>query len=788
MKSTGALLTPAQLAPILDALPVPAIWSPDPDGTEIRANAAFADFDGCFHLNGRPQAGPAALLARALAGTLGPMDVELERPDGSRRVIAVNAFPLHDGQGAVGGAVAILHDVEALVFPGMLREISMHTPALLFTTDAKGRVDSVNARWTAFIGAPAEDLLGNGWTTFVHADDLPRVQRQWSEHLAAGTPYVSQWRFRRADGTYRWTEIRAEPQCDAGGNVKRWFGSGIDVDAQHRAIEALDFLARSAASVAGAQDVDAILDQLAQASLAGLADISIFDLQEEDGTFRRLVVGSPEVPAAAVAMTGAFESPRPGEAHPIAQAIRAAETIHVPFVDEAFIERTIAPATRREAWRNVDIRSIIAAPMVVADRPLGALTLLRRGASVPFETSDVKVIEEVARRAAVAIENVRLKERELREARDLQAFADMGEAIAEATDLPSTLAAAIHVIVPSRADWGFINLVDDDGDLRVAAVYHADEAKRRLLSAHIGSIYARAVSRPVLDAIRAAGIDSYVVVPLFAGTRVRGTIHLLMESDRRSFTGADAAFLQEFARRLAPAIANAEAHERDRRVARSFQNAALPSSLPEVPQFSFSAIYEAGKTEALVGGDWYDAFTLADGRIVVSIGDVAGSGLLAAVTMSSVRQAIRGAAHVRADPGVMLTAANRALDDPEGRFVTAFVGVIDPLTSTIAYQSAGHPPPVLRLADGTVTEFARGGVPLGVNVEHGRRTHEALLPGGSLLVLYTDGLVESTHDMLEGEARSAPRWPATPFRKRRIRPSCCTISCSPTARATTSRS
>jgi serine phosphatase RsbU (regulator of sigma subunit) len=264
---------------------------------------------------------------------------------------------------------------------------------------------------------------------------------------------------------------------------------------------------------------------------------------------------------------------------------------------------------------------------------------------------------------------------------------------------------------------------------------------------------ARAVSRPILDAIRAAGIDSYLVVPLFAGTKVRGTIHLLMESDRRSFTAADATFLQEFARRLAPAIANAEVHERDRRVARSFQNAALPSSLPEVPQFAFSAIYEAGKTEALVGGDWYDAFTLADGRIVVSIGDVAGSGLLAAVTMSSVRQAIRGAAHVRADPGVMLTAANRALDDPEGRFVTAFVGVIDPATSTIAYQSAGHPPPVLRLADGTVTEFARGGVPLGVNVEHGRRTYEALLPSGSLLVLYTDGLVESTHDMLEGESR-----------------------------------
>jgi PAS domain S-box-containing protein len=661
--------------------------------------------------------------------------------------------------------------------------MDQHTPALLFTTDAKGRADSVNARWTTFIGAPAEALLGAGWTSFVHPDDLPRVLEEWSRHVLDGTPFVSQWRFHRADGTYRWTEVRAEAQRDDSGDVQRWFGLGMDVDAQRRAIEALDFLAQSTATVAGAQTVDTVLDRLAQAALTGLADISIFDLLEADGTFRRLVVGSAEVPAAAVEATAAFETPEPGQPHPIARAIRAAETIHVPFVDEDFIQRSVTPAARQEAWRSVDIRSIICAPMIVADRALGALTLLRRRSSIPFETSDVKVIEEVARRAAVAIENIRLKEREQREARDLQTFADLGEAITQAAGLQATLDAAIHTIVPARADWGFINLIDAQGDLRVAAVYHADDAKRRMVSAHIGAVYARAdgepgtttevmqtrvpvfrekadyalaaraVSLPVLDAIRDAGIESYMIVPLFAGTTVRGTVHLLMESDRRTFARTDVAFLQEFARRLAPAIANAELHERDRRVARSFQNAALPSSLPDDPRFIFNAIYEAGKTEALVGGDWYDAFCIADGRIVVSIGDVAGSGLSAAVTMSSVRQAIRGAAHVRADPGVMLTAANRALDDPEGRFVTAFVGVIDPATSSISYQSAGHPPPLLRLPDGTVAEFESGGIPLGLALSDDGQTHARSLPPGSLLVLYTDGLIESTHDILEGEQR-----------------------------------
>ncbi len=312
---------------------------------------------------------------------------------------------------------------------------------------------------------------------------------------------------------------------------------------------------------------------------------------------------------------------------------------------------------------------------------------------------------------------------------------------------------------------------------------HPDHAKRRVVASRIGEVYRRAestqgiasevirtkspvyrekidyadaanmVNLPVLDALWSAGVASFVVVPLFAASAVRGTVHLCMQNDQRGFAPSDVDFFQEFARRLAPAIANAEVFERERRVARSFQKAALPSRLPDVPGFAFHAIYEAGKAEALVGGDWYDAFTLANGRIVVSIGDVAGSGLPAAVTMASVRQAIRGAAHASADPSGMLEAADHALDDPERRFVTAFAGVIDPETSTIAYQNAGHPPPVLRLPDGSLRELLGGGAPLGLRGADDTGAHVHALPAGSLLVLYTDGLIESTHDILEGGRR-----------------------------------
>ena len=78
------------------------------------------------------------------------------------------------------------------VLPGVLSEVSVHTPALLFTADAAGRVDSVNARWAAFIGTQAAELLGSGWIRFVHPDDVARVLSVWSQRLADGEPFATQ--------------------------------------------------------------------------------------------------------------------------------------------------------------------------------------------------------------------------------------------------------------------------------------------------------------------------------------------------------------------------------------------------------------------------------------------------------------------------------------------------------------------------------------------------------------------------------------------------------------------
>ncbi len=194
--------------------------------------------------------------------------------------------------------------------------------------------------------------------------------------------------------------------------------------------------------------------------------------------------------------------------------------------------------------------------------------------------------------------------------------------------------------------------------------------------------------------------------------------------------------------------------EQSRVWSRWFQRATLPPRLPSISGCSFDAVYEVGTNDANVGGDWYDAVRLVDGRILVSIGDVAGSGLEAAVVMGTVRQIMRGIAQVHANPALMLDAADRALQlEYADIFVTAWVGLVDPVTRTLTYASAGHPPPLLADADGSVRELGETALPLGLRQGHQAQPSTVAMGDGSTLVLYTDGLSEATHDVLAGTER-----------------------------------
>jgi serine phosphatase RsbU (regulator of sigma subunit)/anti-sigma regulatory factor (Ser/Thr protein kinase) len=192
--------------------------------------------------------------------------------------------------------------------------------------------------------------------------------------------------------------------------------------------------------------------------------------------------------------------------------------------------------------------------------------------------------------------------------------------------------------------------------------------------------------------------------------------------------------------------------ERDRSTL--FQKAALPPRLPAVAGLSFDAVYETGLSDDQVGGDWYDAVRLIDGRVLLTIGDVAGSGLNASVIMGVVRQIMRGIAQLHVEPALMLDAADRALrlEYPDA-FVTAWVGVFDLVARTLTYSSAGHPPPLLLEASGKIRELDHRTLPIGLRQGHQGYASTVAISHGSTLCLYTDGLIEATHNILEGSRR-----------------------------------
>lgn len=180
------------------------------------------------------------------------------------------------------------------------------------------------------------------------------------------------------------------------------------------------------------------------------------------------------------------------------------------------------------------------------------------------------------------------------------------------------------------------------------------------------------------------------------------------------------------------------------------QSALLPSLPPVVDGLRISWSHVAASAPDAGGGDFYDAFYLDDGTLAVAIGDAAGGGLRAVVTMNTVRQAIRSALIDGARPADALRRANRVLLRSESPgIVTALVGIIDPATLQFRYASAGHPPPLLATAEESCTVLPDdgSGIALGVVPHHVSSEHVVSIPVDGVLALYTDGCV-----MLEGDA------------------------------------
>jgi serine phosphatase RsbU (regulator of sigma subunit) len=247
------------------------------------------------------------------------------------------------------------------------------------------------------------------------------------------------------------------------------------------------------------------------------------------------------------------------------------------------------------------------------------------------------------------------------------------------------------------------------------------------------------------------GIRSLIGVPLLASGTVIGVLHVGSLGDR-IFTTDDVALLQIAADRAALAVQSLRARA-DRSAAAALQRSLLPPALPAVPAVEMAARYVPGK--GAVGGDWYDVFTLPSGELCVVMGDVAGSGLQAAVTMGRMRSALRAYALETRDPGEVLCRLDRKMQyfEPEA-MATLLYAVLDLASGKLRISSAGHFPPVIAVP-GQPAALADivADVPIGVADVPQRQVTTLQAEPGTLLCFFTDGLVERRHSPLDDGLR-----------------------------------
>jgi phosphoserine phosphatase RsbU/P len=349
--------------------------------------------------------------------------------------------------------------------------------------------------------------------------------------------------------------------------------------------------------------------------------------------------------------------------------------------------------------------------------------------------------------------------------RDLQSITGAALSRLDHQDLLPVLLDRVKDIL--RADTAAVLLLDSpSGQLTATAAAGLEEEVSQGVRIPVGRGFAgrvAATAKPVIldhvdhttvlnPILMEKGIRSLLGVPLIADGNVIGVLHVGSLTPRR-FTSDDASLLQLAADRAALAVQSLRSAD-DRIAAAALQRSLLPSAPPIVPGVQIAARYVPGS--GVVGGDWYDVFVLPSGELGVVIGDVAGSGLPAAVVMGRMRSALRAYALETTDPAEVLDRLDRKMQHFEpGALATVLYAVLGPALDRVHLCSAGHLPPVAAVPGekGSLMDIA-GGLMIGVDSRARRRVTTVKIDHGTVLCLYTDGLVERREYPLdEGLAR-----------------------------------
>jgi GAF domain-containing protein/anti-sigma regulatory factor (Ser/Thr protein kinase) len=416
--------------------------------------------------------------------------------------------------------------------------------------------------------------------------------------------------------------------------------------------------------------------------------------------------------------------------------------------------------------------ALAGAPLLAGDELLGVLGVNFR-APRRFSLEDESLLLAIGRQCGQAIERARLFEAERRALRRAARLQEVTARLARAVTTEDAARAILRGATGSvGADAASIALASDDGrSLRVSPGLLSSGTLRLRPPFEI-SMNDRAVLAHVYRNGRALWIASpdewqsrfeegfatqgdlgrcLYAVPIVAKGEAIGALAVYFREERGKPSAEEAELISSFAHQAGVALERARAYEVEHEAAMTLQRNLMPEGTGYSATVDVDGRYLPATRGVHVGGDWYDIVDRPDGTVAFAVGDIAGHGLQAAAAMGQVRSAWRALALSMTEPNAILASLDRFAGGVDGAFFSTILTLLlDPSRNELRYASAGHPPALVMEPDGS-TRFLEGGrsVPLGLPFDLPRPQAQERLGPGSILVVYTDGLVERREEPLD---------------------------------------
>jgi PAS domain S-box-containing protein len=305
------------------------------------------------------------------------------------------------------------------------RQLADAMPQIVWTSDPDGELTYSNRRWVEYTGmAPERDQMS--WTRAVHPNDLPHVVARRSATLESGNVFEAEFRFRAADGSYRWHLGRAVPIRSDGGEIEFWVGTATDIHDHTRTQQAQEFLIEAGAILGSSLDFLATLRSIAQAAVPTVADWCAVHVLEH-GELRQLAIA--HVDPQKVVFAEELQQRYPLAASPFPYVVESGYPQLVTEVPDEMLAAAAVDALHLDILRELGLRSYMSVPLLAHERVLGVITFVTAESERRYDEADLVFAEELGRRAGTAVENARLYAEAEERAQAARVLATVGDGV-----------------------------------------------------------------------------------------------------------------------------------------------------------------------------------------------------------------------------------------------------------------------------------------------------------------------------------------------------------------------